>query len=141
MNYENPKTAVFKCVVDVLLLRVSEDGHFGLPECGLSRDIKNELLDTYMPTSLLAHCSMLFHLLLSTTSYETLKTHQNNSLSQLHKLEQARKPTFNLLTELTSQSDSLRVRPSITSSFCAPSFPLSKFQTQLILDRSVLMGW
>ncbi|TGO47824.1 hypothetical protein BCON_0262g00100 [Botryotinia convoluta] len=46
MDYEKAETATFKCVVDTLHLRVSEDGQFGLPEAGLSKAITGELLDT-----------------------------------------------------------------------------------------------
>ncbi|KAM0164795.1 hypothetical protein ACHAQE_002671 [Botrytis cinerea] len=46
MGYEKPETAVFKCVVDSLHLRVSEDANFDLPEAGLSKAITDELADT-----------------------------------------------------------------------------------------------
>ncbi|KAF5877048.1 uncharacterized protein Bfra_001409 [Botrytis fragariae] len=44
MDYEKPETATFKCVVDTLNLRVSEDGHFN-PEPSLSKAIQDELAD------------------------------------------------------------------------------------------------
>ncbi|TGO53911.1 hypothetical protein BOTNAR_0282g00040 [Botryotinia narcissicola] len=45
MDYEKAETAAFKCVVDTLNLRVSEDGQFGLPETSLSKAIQDELAD------------------------------------------------------------------------------------------------
>ncbi|KAF7952092.1 uncharacterized protein EAE97_001589 [Botrytis byssoidea] len=45
MDYEKAETAAFKCVVDTLNLRVSEDGQFGLPQTSLSKAIQDELAD------------------------------------------------------------------------------------------------